>query len=262
MKRKILVFTAVIGIAFFGLFNSINVSAFTGSYNVYFKRIDLGANGWFFVGEQNVSALSFIVGTFLEVPGIDKKYSDIQDLVDLYSRQGLNLQKGEPINMSRNQYYKVMETSNPDRLELRININKEHLWEWCEDNNYDCNGKVPDSPTVKLYMLRYFHAFYILDEDLDTGLGYNKGYNDGYYKGYDEGYREAYDEAYNKGYRQGKNEAVMEELDLFGYLQALFGEQGLGRLLRLELLPGVSLGAVIMIPMAFFLVSFIMRWFR
>lgn len=260
MKKKLLLFVVVIGIAFFGLFNSINVSAFIGSYNVYYKMIDLGANGWFFVGEQDDTANTFIVGTILEVPGIDKKYSDLQDLVDLYSKQNLTLRKGEPSKTY--QYYKVMETSNPDRLELRISINKNHLWQWCESNNYDCNGKVPDSPTVKLYMLRYFDGFYILDEDLETGLGYNKGYNDGYFKGYDEGYREAYDEAYNKGYKQGKNEAVMEELDLFGYLQALFGEQGLGRLLKIELLPGVSLGAVIMIPLAFFLVSFIMRWFR
>lgn len=258
MKKKIMFFVVVVGITFFGLFNSISVLA--RPHNVYYKRIDLGANSWFLVGEQDDSAYTFIVGTMLEVPGIDKKYSDLKDLVDLFSKQNLTLRKGEPNRI--HQYYKVMETSNPDRLELRISINKNHLWQWCESNNHNCSGRTPDSPTIKLYMLTYFEGFYILDEDIETGLGYNKGYNDGYYKGYDEGYREAYDEAYDRGYKQGKNEAVMDQLDLFGYLQALFGEQGLGRLLKLELLPGVSLGAVIMIPLAFFLVSFIMRWFR
>ena len=97
-------------------------------------------------------------------------------------------------------------------------------------------------------------------------VAYEKGLADGVEVGreqaFDEGYNEGYGKGYNAGYKKGKNEAVMEQLDLFGYLQALFGEQGLGRLLKLELLPGVSLGAVIMIPLAFWLVSFIMRWFR
>ena len=91
---------------------------------------------------------------------------------------------------------------------------------------------------------------------------YEAGKVDGIELGKEQGYNEGYQKGYNVGYIKGKNEAVTEQLDLFGYLQALFGEQGLGRLLKLELLPGVSLGAVIMIPLAFFLVSFIMRWFR
>ena len=113
---------------------------------------------------------------------------------------------------------------------------------------------VPEDDVIKLSEERYYEEVY--------NKAYNEGYGKGYEEAYEKGYNEAYDEAYNKGYKKGKNEAVMEDLDLFGYLQALFGEQGLGRLLKLELLPGVSLGAVIMIPLAFFLVSFIMRWFR
>ncbi|MEM0173840.1 MAG: hypothetical protein QXI16_04975 [Sulfolobaceae archaeon] len=109
---------------------------------------------------------------------------------------------------------------------------------------------------------------------------YEEGKAEGYRQGREEGIRtgkrqmqeemqqvidnltEYYEEEVRKAYIRGRNEADFENLDMFGYLQALFGEQGLGRLLRLELLPGVSLGAVIMIPLAFWLVSFIMRWFR
>lgn len=93
-------------------------------------------------------------------------------------------------------------------------------------------------------------------------LSYEKGKADGVEIGKEQGYNEGYGKGYNAGYIKGKNDAHFEDLDLFAYLQALFGEQGLGRLLKLELLPGVSLGAVIMIPLAFWLVSFIMRWFR
>lgn len=255
MRKKILVFVAVISICLFGLFNSFDVLA--RPYNAYYRRIDLGANNWFRVDSD--SAYTFIFGTMLEVPGIETKL-DLKDVIDLYSKQGLILRKGEPSDLT--QYYKVQPTSNIERVELRISITKSHLWQWCRNNNYDCDGKIPDSATIKLYMLTYFEGFYVLSEDIETGAGYNKGYNDGYYRGYEEGYYEAYDEAYNKGYNKGKNEGVMEQLDLFAYLQSLFGDQGLGRLLKLELLPGVSLGAVIMIPLAFWLVSFIMRWFK
>lgn len=116
--------------------------------------------------------------------------------------------------------------------------------------------------------------------DFQIKSAYEEGKTEGYKQGREEGIRagkrqmqeemqqvidnltEYYEEEVRKAYNKGKLEGVDEQFDIFGYLQALFGEQGLGRLLRLELLPGVSLGAVIMIPLAFWLVSFIMRWFR
>lgn len=125
--------------------------------------------------------------------------------------------------------------------------------------------------------------FYIPEmEALDYQLkaSYEEGKTEGYRQGREEGIRagkkqmyeemqqvidnltEYYEEEVRKAYNRGKLEGANEEFDIFGYLQALFGEEGLGRLLRIELLPGVSLGAVIMIPLAFWLVSFIMRWFR
>lgn len=99
-------------------------------------------------------------------------------------------------------------------------------------------------------------------EQLAYEKGLADGVNVGKEQGYDEGYNEGYGKGYNAGYIKGKNDAHFEQLDLFSYLEALFGNQGLGRLLKLELLPGVSVGAVVMIPLAFWLVSFIMRWFR
>ena len=118
--------------------------------------------------------------------------------------------------------------------------------------------------------LIYFETprFYYPEGEIDeyqNRLAYEQGKTEGINIGKELGYEEAMryiEEEVRKAYNRGKNEAVMEQLDLFGYLQALFGEQGLGRLLKLELLPGVSLGAVIMIPLALWLVSFIMRWFR
>lgn len=146
---------------------------------------------------------------------------------------------------------------------------------------YDYQGNI----VVQVNGLSYIDnpQFYIPEtEALDYQLkaSYEEGKTEGYRQGREEGERagkrkmqeemqqvindlvEYYEQEIVKAYNRGRNEADFENLDMFGYLQALFGEQGLGRLLRLELLPGVSLGAVIMIPLAFWLVSFIMRWFR
>lgn len=116
--------------------------------------------------------------------------------------------------------------------------------------------------------------------DYQLKASYEEGKTEGYRQGREEGIRagkrqtqeemqkiiddliEQYEKEIDKAYNKGKLDGANEQFDIFAYLQALFGEQGLGRLLRLELLPGVSLGAVIMIPLAFWLVSFIMRWFR
>ena len=95
--------------------------------------------------------------------------------------------------------------------------------------------------------------------------GYEEGFNVGFGRGqdlYSDEILEMLEKEFERGYREGYNRGMSEDFDVFSYFEALFGEQGLGRLLRLELLPGVSLGAVIMIPLAFWLVSFIMRWFR
>lgn len=95
--------------------------------------------------------------------------------------------------------------------------------------------------------------------------GYEEGFNIGFGRGqdlYSEEILEMLEKEFKRGYREGYNRGMSEDFDVFSYLESLFGEQGLGRLLRLELLPGVSLGAVILIPLAFWIVSFIMRWFR
>ena len=112
---------------------------------------------------------------------------------------------------------------------------------------------IPEAEAVEFGMRRSYEA----GKAEGIKLGREQGYNEARLE-----LEEEIEKAYNEGYRKGINEAVTEELDLFGYLQALFGEQGLGRLLKLELIPGISLGAVIMIPLALWLVSFIMRWFR
>lgn len=89
-----------------------------------------------------------------------------------------------------------------------------------------------------------------------TGLGegYNTGYDNGYLTGYDEGFLIGYDEGYIYGYNNGINEQL-EDKDFTHLLKSVF--IGVGSFLGINLLPGISIGALIAVPIVFGIISFI-----
>lgn len=91
----------------------------------------------------------------------------------------------------------------------------------------------------------------------NTGLteGYNTGLTNGYNQGYDEGFLEGYDEGYNYGYNVGINEQL-EDKDFTHLLKSVF--IGVGSFLGINLLPGVSIGAIIAVPIIFGIIAFIL----
>lgn len=155
-------------------------------------------------------------------------------------------------------------------VEMRVTLNKTFV----NDEYGSMLGVIPffrDFSALYIeYPADYYSPEYLTGYGHGRNTGYTDGFNTGYYSGYNDGvrdgdpetYQRGYNDGYNDGYTTGFNDGTFAELDIFAYLQALFGDQGLGRLLKIELLPGVSLGAVIMIPLMFFIVSFILRWFN
>ncbi len=112
--------------------------------------------------------------------------------------------------------------------------------------------------------------------------GYNNGYNNGYNVGYDDGYMDGkeyginfgreywyevgyevgfgqgriagYDEGYSVGYSDGLSETTDKN---FGrLLGGLF--TGIGAFLAINLLPGISIGAIIAVPIVFGIIAFIL----
>ncbi|MEM0174153.1 MAG: Yae1 family protein [Sulfolobaceae archaeon] len=155
-------------------------------------------------------------------------------------------------------------------VEVRVTLNKNFVNEEY-GYMYNVSPFFRDVSALYIgYIADYYSPEYLTGYGHGRNTGYTDGFNTGYYSGYNDGvrdgdpetYQRGYNDGYNDGYNTGFNDGTFAELDIFAYLQALFGEQGLGRLLKIELLPGVSLGAVIMIPLMFFIVSFILRWFN
>lgn len=91
----------------------------------------------------------------------------------------------------------------------------------------------------------------------NTGIteGYNNGLTNGYNQGYDEGFLEGYDEGYNYGYNVGINEQL-EDKDFTHLLKSVF--IGIGSFLGINLLPGITIGAIIAVPIIFGIIAFIL----
>lgn len=93
--------------------------------------------------------------------------------------------------------------------------------------------------------------------------GYDVGYEEGYEFGYEEGdwygYHEGYEIGYDLGYGNGYNQGVSENIETGGFglvLKQVFG--GIGAFLGIQLLPGISIGAIIAVPIVFGIIAFIL----
>lgn len=106
---------------------------------------------------------------------------------------------------------------------------------------------------------------YLKEESINAGdllAEYNKGYNRGYEKGKEDGIIEgrqgAYQEGYDNGYQNGYNKGLSEQLDDKDFtvlLKSAF--LAIGTFLGINLIPGVSIGAIIAVPIVFGIISFI-----
>lgn len=110
-----------------------------------------------------------------------------------------------------------------------------------------------------------FNWFYYKDFDTNIddywrgyGDGLNDGYNDGLTDGYDNGKTDGIAEGYRDGYAQGLIDGSLsgDDYSFAGLLGQVF--IGLGSLLAINLLPGISLGAIIAVPVVFGIIAFIL----
>lgn len=103
--------------------------------------------------------------------------------------------------------------------------------------------------------------------DLGYSAGYNYGYNIGHNNGYGEGvedgetigYNQGYEQGYNAGYQIGYNTGINEQLankDFAYLLRSAF--VAIGAFLGINLLPGISIGAIIAVPIVFGIIAFVL----
>lgn len=89
--------------------------------------------------------------------------------------------------------------------------------------------------------------------------GYNDGLNFGYNKGYDEGYDEGYNSGNNDGYDFGYDEGYDDGISIDSDIRPMFNQllSFIGGIFKMEIFPGVTIGTLISIPIAFG----VFRWF-
>lgn len=86
---------------------------------------------------------------------------------------------------------------------------------------------------------------------------YDYGYEDGYEDGYDYGFPLGRQQGYDMGVDKGFNDGVASATDysFFGLITQVFA--GLGSFLAIELLPRITIGALLAVPLVFGIISFI-----
>lgn len=92
---------------------------------------------------------------------------------------------------------------------------------------------------------------YGYDIGFDNGYGY--GHDDGYGYGYDDGYGDGYGIGYDYGYDNGFD--ASETFNFASLLTQVF--VGIGSLLAIEILPNISIGTIIAVPLVFGIIYFI-----
>lgn len=85
--------------------------------------------------------------------------------------------------------------------------------------------------------------------------GYNEGWEEGNEQGYNRGYQKGHEAGYNVGYNAGINEQL-EDKDFTNLLKSVF--IAMGSFLSINLLPGISIGAIIAVPIVFGIIAFIL----
>jgi hypothetical protein len=113
---------------------------------------------------------------------------------------------------------------------------------------------------------RYFDAWYL--QDLGTSVAYQEGetdgYNEGYFDGYDDGnfdgFENGYDAGFNDGYDVGYEANTAGNEGLFDMMASLFG--GVGAVFNIYVLPSITLGMLVFVPIIFALLMFIIKILR
>ncbi len=145
-----------------------------------------------------------------------------------------NFSKTVTLNNSSNFYYLEFDTS----------------WDWYYYDIINADLNIYLYPSESSLANQLYWEGYADGRD----YGYQKGKDEGYQLGLDEGYQLGKDEGYELGKADGI--ALSSDYSFAGLIGQVF--VGLGSLLAINLLPGISLGAIVAVPVVFGIIAFIL----
>lgn len=107
----------------------------------------------------SIGTNTFTVSTILELPDIVQGVHP-NEVIEMYVSLALNLTKGEPSPIYS--HYIFEPTNEPNKVILRMSVNKFYYTDWCTRNDMQCSGDSPNLTTFHLYMSEYFAGYYII----------------------------------------------------------------------------------------------------
>jgi hypothetical protein len=110
--------------------------------------------------------------------------------------------------------------------------------------------------------IRLFDAWYLEDlgESLSYTQGYDTGYDTGYFDGDSQGYLDGFEFGYESGFEDGFNELNNTASGLFQILGSAF--TAVGSIFNIMILPGITIGMLVFVPIIFALLLFIIKILR
>lgn len=110
------------------------------------------------------------------------------------------------------------------------------------------------------YFIAYDYNYIMnLNDSLSRDIldAYNTGFRNGKDKGFADGVSEASSYWYYEGFREGKDEGIRLSSDntFYGLIAQVF--VGIGTFLAIELLPNITIGAIVAVPLVFGIIFFI-----
>ena len=217
-------------------------AAFSNNYNDYLLKVSDNNNN--------------VYGQYHPQSVVLQNYDDTYHLIVLFYSYDL-----ENLNITNNNWKFYLQINGSFAVDDYITI----------VNHYDYQLQLVYKPSFswKYYGDITNNEFYQSGYQDGSANGYDIGYDDGYDIGYDDGINVGYDDGYDIGYDDGVNVGYDDGYDIgfndgvashndysfIGLLSQVF--IGLGSFLAIELLPHITIGAIVSVPLVFGIISFI-----
>lgn len=229
-----------------------------GEFHLYFNASWLVASGF----TQDISRYKLRVkdgndnlyGEYFPSSVVFENFDDVYHLAVLFDSYNL-----ETLNITNNNWIYYFQFNGDFAVNSQITV----------VNLYRNQEVFPSHFSWTYYGDLSSNEFYQLGYADGSANGYDIGYEDGYSNGFDLGYESGSGYGYDIGYQDGSNDGydlgydygyqkgidVASDNTFYGIIAQVF--TGLGAFLSIELLPNITFGAILAVPLVFGIISFI-----
>lgn len=220
--------------------NDSNLISFISENDTITKRIDNGEGNYNLKIKYPINYNDSLITTVGYIGGINENSTVIQDL-----SVGLSIETEKINNNPRTWYIESF---------LSYKVGEQDYYFVTTELEYTFGSSV-NGP---YYATNGFRIGQTISNDYNEGYGagYTIGVHDGQLQGYDLGYEYGFGDGYNDGFYDGTLEQDTTYKGVFSIItNAIFSPIAL--IFGIEILPNISLGMIILVPLLFGLIAFV-----